>query len=63
MVDWGTNAQQLGRNILFALMWVATYGIVEYIMNMTTQDVNKRLLLYVLMFIVFATLMLYVGFS
>lgn len=50
-MDWSYNVQQLGDTFVFLLLWVSTWGLVEYTIDYFSTAKHHRFLIYTLMII------------
>ncbi len=51
MVNSDANAANLGRDLLFVLMWIGAWGTLELFIQWLSANQKVQLLLYVILFI------------
>lgn len=62
MVNWETNAHNLGKDTLFILFWVASWSLVDMIVNHLARGHQKpKVYMYVFLFVLSALLLLLLG--
>lgn len=60
-IQWASNAKDLGTTLLFILLWVCAWGILEHLINQVSKDETKRLKVYICLLLVTSLIVLLVG--
>lgn len=51
-IEWQTNAQTLGSTMLYVILWLSLWGIIEHLVDLCVKTEKRRIVAYISLFLI-----------